>query len=206
MFLPEYTMFRGRLYLADPALTDIGIKTLSGATGYGCKKFVTENYTGDVRSSGDDVILIRYAEVLLGYLESKLETGEMITQNLLDQTINLVRGRADVQMSPVTEKNPDKLREIIRRERRVEFCWEMYIRWFDVHKWGIAAQVCNQKFYGMKLTDDPANYTAYPVNSQGHLFSLDRTGFYVSPTNDLWPIPQSELDVNPNLEQNPGYN
>jgi len=206
MFLPEYTVFRGKLYLANPALTDIGIKTLPGATGYGCKKFVTENYSGDIGSSGDDVIFIRYAEVLLGYLESKLEAGDAITQDLLDQTINKVRGRDEVQMPAVTETNSDKLREIVRRERRVEFCWEPKIRWMDIHRWGIAAQVINKKFYGMKLTDDPANYTAYPVDATGHLFVMDKTGYYKTPTNDLWPIPQSEIDANPNLEQNPGYN
>lgn len=205
MFLPEYTVFNGTLYLANPALTNFGIKTLVGATGYGCKKFATDNYTGDINSSGDNISLIRYAEVLLGYLESKLESGDNITQDLLDQTINKVRARAEVNMPPVTETDPAKLREIVRRERRVEFCWEPVIRWMDIHRWGIASQVINKKFYGMKLTNDPAHYTAYPVDATGHLFSIDRTGWYVSPKNDLWPIPQSEIDINNKLEQNPGY-
>jgi starch-binding outer membrane protein, SusD/RagB family len=205
MFLPGYTVFRGQLYIADPALTTFGIKSLVGATGYGCKKFVTEGFTGDRTSSGEDFVYIRYAEVLLGYLESKLEAGDPITQDLLDQTINKVRGRAEINMPPVTETDPDKLREIVRRERRVEFCFEPEIRWMDIHRWGIASEVINKKFYGMKLTDDPANYTAYPVDATGHLFSIDKTGFYVSPKNDLWPIPQSEIDINPNLKQNPGY-
>ncbi|MEO9005256.1 MAG: RagB/SusD family nutrient uptake outer membrane protein, partial [Ginsengibacter sp.] len=204
MFLPEYTMFRGTLYLGNPALTSFGIKSLIGATGYGCKKYITENYSGDIGSSGDDVVYIRYAEVLLSYLESKLEAGDPITQDLLDETINKVRGRAEVQMPPVTETDQVKLREIVRRERRVELCWEPLIRWMDIHRWGIASEVINKKFYGMKLTDDPANYTAYPVNSSGHLFSVDKTGYYKTPANDLWPIPQSEIDSNPNLEQNPG--
>jgi starch-binding outer membrane protein, SusD/RagB family len=204
MFLPEYTVFRGTLYLAHPALTDFGIKSLSGATGYGCKKFVGEDYSGDVTSSGDDIIYIRYAEVLLGYLESKLEAGDNISQDLLDQTINKVRSRTEVNMPAVTETDPAKLREIVRRERRVEFCWEPYIRWMDITRWGIVSDVINKKFYGMKLTDDPANYTDYPIDATGHLFSIDKTGFY-TPENVLWPIPQSELDINPKLGQNPGY-
>jgi starch-binding outer membrane protein, SusD/RagB family len=204
MFLPEYTVFRGTLYLANPDLTDFGIKSLNGATGYGCKKFVTENYTGDINSSGDDVIYIRYAEVLLGYLESKLEAGDNITQDLLNQTINKVRAREEVNMPPVTETDPDKLREIVRRERRVEFCWEPYIRYMDITRWGIASQAINRKFYGMKLTDDPSTYTEYPVDETGHLFSIDKTGFF-EPNNDLWPIPQTEIDINPALGQNPGY-
>jgi hypothetical protein len=205
MFLPQYTVFRGKLYLWDPTLTDIGnVKKSSGATGYGCKKYVTENYTGDTQSSDDDIIYIRYAEVLLGYLESKLEAGDNITQGLLDQTINKVRGRAEVNMPPVTETNQAKLREIVRRERRVEFCWERYTRWMDIHRWGIASQVINNKFYGMKLINDPAN-SKYPVDATGHIFIIDRTGTYVEPKDGLWPIPQSELDINPSLGQNPGY-
>ena len=75
----------------------------------------------------------------------------------------------------------------------------------DIHRWGIASQVINKKFYGMKLTNDPAHYTAYPVDATGHLFVIDKTGFYQSPKNDLWPIPLSELDINAKLGQNPGY-
>jgi hypothetical protein len=205
MFLPEYTVFNGILYLAHPDSTSTGLASDEGVTGYVCKKFVTENFVGNKSSSGDDVIFIRYAEVLLGYLESKLEAGDAITQDLLDQTINLVRGRAEVNMPPVTETDQAELREIVRRERRVEFCWEHLIRWMDIHRWGITSQVVNKKFYGMKLTDDPANYTAYPVDATGHLLTIDKTGFYVAPKNDLWPIPLSEIDINPNLEQNPDY-
>ncbi len=42
-------------------------------------------------------LAIRYAEVLLSYLEAKLEAGEGITQTLLDETINKVRGRGIVR-------------------------------------------------------------------------------------------------------------
>ena len=70
-------------------------------------------------------------------------------------------------MPPVTETDQAKLRDIVRRERRVELCWEPFIRWMDIHRWGIASQVINKKFYGMKLTNDPAHYTAYPVDATG---------------------------------------
>ena len=209
IFLPEYTEFRGILYLAHPSLTNKGIGTpLRGATGYGWKKYVTENYTGNVYSSGDDVIIIRYAEVLLGYLESKLESGDNITQDLLDQTINEVRGREAVHMPPVTETDRDKLREIVRNERRVEFCLEHPTRYIDIRRWDIYTEVMNQQFYGMKLTDTPETYTAYPVETtgkyRGHLKSINKTGT-VKPESALLPIPIYEININPELEQNPGY-
>lgn len=209
IFLPEYTVFRGTLYLAHPSLTNKGIGTpLRGATGYGWKKYVTEDYAGDWGSSGDDVILIRYAEVLLGYLESKLESGDNITQDLLDQTINKVRNREAVKMPRVTETDKDKLREIVRRERRVEFCLEHPIRYLDIRRWGIYTEVMNQQFYGMKLTDTPETYTDYPVETtgkyRGHLKSINKTGT-VKPESALLPIPIYEININPELRQNPGY-
>ncbi len=47
-------------------------------TGFGMRKFMDETFSGDVRNSGGDLPLIRYAEVLLSYLEAKLEAGDAI--------------------------------------------------------------------------------------------------------------------------------
>lgn len=208
VFLPEYTTFRGQLYLAHPSKTPTGIASLIGATGYGWKKYVTEDYSGDQGSSGDDIIHIRYAEVLLSYLESMIESGQPITRQLLDMTINKVRGREEVQLPPVTETDPAKLTEILRRERRVEFCLERLIRYMDIRRWDIFMEVMNRQFYGMKLTDDPENYTAYKVETvgkyRGHYKVLDKTGS-IKPTMALLPIPLYEININPQLQQNPGY-
>lgn len=208
IFLPGYTVFRGVQYEGHPDKTSSGIASLVGATGYGWKKFVTEDYSGDLASSGDDIILIRYAEVLLSYLESKLENGDEITQELLDLTINQVRGREEVNMPPVTETNPELLREIVRNERRVEFGLERLIRYMDIRRWGIFMEVMDRIFYGMKLTDDPENYTDYPVETEGpyrgHYIVIDKRGTYTE-DNKLIPIPLYEININPNLQQNPGY-
>lgn len=206
VFLPGYTVFRGKLYPADPNATKVA--SLRGATGYGWKKFVTENYSGDNASSGDDIILMRYAEILLSYLESKVEAGDNITQTLLDETINKVRGREAVNMPPITETDPDKLIKMIRREDRVEFAEERLIRYMDIRRWGIYYDVMDRVFYGMKMTDDPDNYSEYPVAKSGpyagHLIIIDKRGS-IKKGSDLLPIPQSEIDINPQLKQNPGY-
>jgi len=56
----------------------------------------------------------------------------------------------------------------------------------------------------MKVTDNPQSYTgSFVINDSGNIFIQQRI---FSDFNYLWPIPQSELDVNPNLVQNPGYN
>lgn len=208
IFLPEYTVFNGRLFLAHPDRTNDNIASLPGATGYGWKKYVTDGFDGDWGSSGDDNILVRYAEVLLSYLEAKIEVGDNITQELLDETINQIRRREEVSMPDVTETDPALLTEILRNERRVEFCFERVIRYMDIRRWGIFLEVMNRQFYGMKLTDDADNYADYTVGTtgrfRGHYKVINKTG---SVTQDMAfiPIPLSEIDLNPALEQNPGY-
>lgn len=210
LFLPDYTVFRGVKYQAHPDSTEHGIRTLTGATGYCLKKFVTEDYTGVPNNSGDDDILMRYAEVLLSYLECMIESGDNINQELLNLTINKVRSREEINMPPVTETDPDKLREIVRRERLVELSYEKsYISYIDIRRWGLFSETLNQKFYGMKLTDDPDNYTGgYKIETtgkyRGHKIIIDKTGTFPA-YMELLPIPLTEININPNIEQNPGW-
>lgn len=204
VFLPEYTVFNGKLFTR----ANSAIGTLVGATGYGWKKYATEGYLGDMGSSGDDVIHIRYAEVLLSYLEAKLENNEAITQELLDETINKVRGRAEVAMPAVTELDRAKLREIVRLERRIEFALEKDIRYMDIRRWGIWFTVMEQQFHGMKLTDTPETFTGASVELtgkyRGHLKTINKKGTH-KPGWALLPIPLTETQLNPKLIQNPDH-
>lgn len=168
-------------------------------TGFGMRKFMDEDFSGDVRNSGGDLPIIRYAEVLLSYLEAKLEAGDAIDQALLDATINKVRARASVNMPPITETNREVLRPILRKERRNELAFEG-IRYFDLKRWGIMAEVLNGRFFGQSFPG--------AVN-------LRKDGSYVDPNNrwfvtkknfragidEDWFIPQSEIDINPKLGQ-----
>ena len=167
-------------------------------TGYGLRKFNNPGFIGsDLANSGTDLPIIRYAEVLLSYLEARLESGSGITQALLDSTINQVRGRSSVNMPAVTETNPALLRDIVRRERRNELAFEG-IRLWDLKRWNIASTVLNGDFYGAPFpgavnlrkkgtTTDP--YSRWYVTSKAY-----RAG-----TDDFWPIPLSEVNINPNL-------
>jgi tetratricopeptide (TPR) repeat protein len=201
ILLPGYSVVNNKTYVGDP---DASAQKGPGVTGYGLNKFYDYNYTGNKNSYGGDYKLMRYAEVLLSYLESELESGNAVTQDLLDKTINKVRDREAIKMAHVTETNPVLLREIIRNERAVELACEGGIRYWDLVRWRTAAETLNRKFYGMKITDDPQGYTGkYIINNSGNIFIQERI---FNDWNYLWPIPQSELDVNRNLVQNPGYN
>ncbi|NQX42208.1 Starch-binding associating with outer membrane [Pedobacter steynii] len=168
-------------------------------TGFALKKFNSEAFSGgDLQNSGIDLPIIRYAEVLLGYLEAKLENGEGSDQALLDATINKVRGRSGVNMPRVTEMNTVALRTILRRERRNELALEG-IRYWDLLRWKTIGQVLNGDFYGAAFpgaknlrkkgtATDP--YSRWYVTSKAFRVGID----------ELWPVPQSEVSINPNLK------
>jgi len=170
-------------------------------TGYGYMKYIDPGYTLDNRTYGGSIPLVRYAEILLSYLESKLEAGDHITQQLLDETINKVRGRASVNMPAITETDATALRPILRNERRVELALEG-IRHYDILRWHIAHIVLDANVYGSKVCDLPGA-CRFTVDAQGHYYLYKRA--FRENVDYLWPIPQSEIDINPNLEQNPGY-
>lgn len=204
VLLPDYSEVDGKIFQGHPDSIAIHGQTGPDCTGYGMNKFHDKDYNGTKNQYGGDYPLIRYAEVLLSYLESKLEAGENISQSLLDETINKVRLREEVNMPPVTETDPGKLREIIRRERAVELACEGGIRYWDLLRWKKLVEVFDQTFYGMKMTDNPDGYTGnYNINDKGHLI-MNKFDFFEH--NYLWPIPLREMDVNKTLVQNPGYN
>ncbi len=198
-----YSSFKGTVYNATPGSSSSDrYGKYSAWTGYCIRKFMDENFDGSLMNYGADFPIIRYAEVLLSYLESKLEAGEAINQTLLDATINKVRGRDCVKMPAVTETDQSKLRSIIRRERHIELAFEG-VRYFDILRWGIAAQELNRQFHGMKLTTDPSNYTDFDVDENGYALAQKRN--FKAGINELWPIPLSEIEINSNLTQNTGY-
>ncbi|NIG56778.1 RagB/SusD family nutrient uptake outer membrane protein [Chitinophaga sp. Cy-1792] len=168
-------------------------------TGFCIRKYNSETFTGDLQNSGIDLPVIRYAEVLLSYLEAKLEAGDAIDQSLLDATINKVRGRAAVNMPPVKVTDAATLRPVLRRERRNELAMEG-LRYWDLLRWGIAAQVLKGDFYGAPFP----NAKNLRKNAAGTVDPYSR--WYVTSkafragTDEKWPVPLSEVNINPKLQ------
>ena len=207
IFVDNISVFKNILYIAHPDSSPNVYQdqlTRRQWSGYMVRKFCDEDYNGNLNVYGCDFPMIRYAEVLLSYLEANIESGTPITQNLLDETINRVRGREEIKMPPVTETNPDKLTTILRRERRVELAWEG-LRLFDLFRWRTAHILLKGRFHGMKICSkkDAPGYTKVPVNADGYYFCEET--FFRENVDYLWPIPQAERDVNKNLTQNSGY-
>jgi hypothetical protein len=168
-------------------------------TGYSMRKYLPANgiLISPLNNFSGSFPFIRYAEVLLGYLEAVLEAGGTIDQALLDNTINKVRGRPGVNMPPIRVTDKNLLRPILRKERRVEFALEG-LRLWDLKRWGIAAQVLKGDVWGAPFPGAVSN-----LNNFGNLPNTKKL-WYVGkldfkPGQELWPIPATEQAINPNL-------
>lgn len=194
---------RGGRYISHPDSAGYPdrIMNLNSKTGYVIKKYVDESVTGSLNTgNGGNIPIIRYAEVLLSYLEAKLEAGQPLDQALLNATINKIRGRTSVNMPPVTQTDPALLRPILRNERRVELAMEG-LRYWDLLRWKVADQVLKGDFYGHPY---PVSKTAIRKKSSATPNDPYRRWYVTTRSfrkgiDEFWPIPQSEVSINPKL-------
>jgi len=136
-------------------------------------------------------IVIRYADVILSKAEAIIETDGNVDDAVA--LINRIRTeRDDVKMTPLPNGlSREEARKKLRHERRIEFALEG-LYWMDMKRW--------HKLDGF-LND------VYPVEVRDHNGSIVEIKFpdgYKEHFN-LLPIPNSELSLNDNLEQNPGW-
>lgn len=110
--------------------------------------------------------------------------------------LNKVRNRAG--LPNYEETFPDKtsqedLKQAILRERMIEMNWEG-TRYFDTRRHLIAETEDSGPFYGMNINGDSKTSFYKRTIFENRVF---KKAFY------LYPIPQSEIDVNEKLVQNP---
>ena len=179
----------------DPAKKDEYKSSGQGtATGYYLKKYYDPTAVQGF-NSGLNIILIRYAEVLLMYAEAKNSLGQM-NADVWNKTIRVLRQRAGFTDPGALEfPGGSNMKEIIQNERRSEFAFED-LRIDDIRRWKIAEKVMNGWAHGAKFGD--------PSTDNGFLRVQLRK--FEAPKNYLWPIPAAEVSKNINLKQNPGYN
>lgn len=202
--------------LSSSGNTGIGQHGDATATGYYQQKWLDPSI--DPQSTGWDMgkdwVVIRYAEVLLTYAEAKNELSPLDPSAF--DAVNQVRrrvGMPDLQNTDPTKPTycgtQDDLRKRIWNEWRVEFALEGGKRQWDIRRWGIAKDVLNAPFEGLRYTlvDDP-NAPKGDNGKKCILYvgePLKLAGSHYEDHNYLLPIPQTEIDLNPKLEQNPGY-
>lgn len=161
---------------------DVTVHTGYSLTGY-CTKKLGQPYDSPAdysTISDQDVVIVRYAHVLLMLAEAENELNGPSSTAL--DAVNAVRNRSH-QPSISNNISKDELRERIRNEWRVETCFEG-LRYFQLKQWKIMEQCLNE-------AEDPA-YKGYVKTYQ--------------PAFEYFPIPQAEIDkANGVLVQDPYY-
>jgi hypothetical protein len=135
--------------------------------------------TDELFNSGINYRIIRYADVLLMQAEAQNELGNPAVAVPL---INQVRAR--VNLAPLAGTySQDAMRLLLRDERARELCGEG-TRWYDIVRWGL-------------LNDQ---------NGINYLTTRDVDfGNFQPGKSALLPIPQNDIDIDPNIKQNPGW-
>ncbi len=173
----------------DPADPRLAI-TADPATRAFKKYIVKDKKTQSGVASANNPRILRYADVLLMRAEALVQSNGGLADAI--GLINQVRTRARAMKvggtAPAdyatTEADRAKVMDWIRKERLMELAGEEGNRWLDLRRWHIGGQ----------------------INLSTWDFSSDRTEFKIDPTkHTLFPIPQGELDINPNMKQNSGY-
>lgn len=166
-------------------------------TGYNMKKFMDEGYAlNSWNFCARNWIHLRMAELYLNKAEALYYTGD---EEGAREALKPVRQRAG--MPAVTATGTDLL-EAIKNERRIEFAFEEH-RYFDVRRWKEAPKYFGSTVHAITIKKYPDGKKTYEVDKLRSDVGGDRKW----DDKMYWlPIPKSEMDKNPNLVQNPGYN
>jgi hypothetical protein len=147
-----------------------------------------ERIDGYIPASADNYRILRYADVLLLKAEAILQSGGSTSQAI--DLVNQVRTRAREMVGGGTvpanystsETNKETVMLWIMNERLLELAGEGQ-RWLDIRRW---------QMQGI-------------ITLNNAFFSSNVTVSFQNPKQLFLPIPTRELDVNPNVQQNPGY-
>ncbi len=147
--------------------------------------------------------VIRYADLLLWKAEAAIELGDLeagrqyvnmvrerATNSQTVKTLDGIQDAANYSMSPYQQSFTNYQEAIIalRTERRLELAHEGH-RFFDIVRWGVAAEVMNE-------------YLEVERERHSHLAGAS----FVSGKHEYMPIPQSQIDLGRGLiEQNVNY-
>ncbi|MBK0380826.1 RagB/SusD family nutrient uptake outer membrane protein [Mucilaginibacter segetis] len=170
-------------------------------TSYYMRKFMGDfENTNSYSSHSADWIIMRYADIVLGYAEALNESAGPTTD--VYNAVISIRKRAGITAGAnnlyglKTGMTKDEMREVIHKERRVEFAFEES-RYWDIRRWKIAETVMNQPRTGLSIVKLGSSLTYNPINVLTTKFD--------TPKMYLYPIPYDEVLKNPNMKQNPGW-
>ncbi len=134
-------------------------------------------------ASADNDYVLRLADIILMKAEALNELGRL--EEAVAQ-VNIIRTRVELpDLTAAQTASQETMRGAILKERRLELAQEAN-RWSDLVRAGLAIETMNQVIDVDLRNNQPVNYN-------------------ISDSDLLLPIPQNEINRNPNLTQNPGY-
>ena len=165
-------------------------------TGYYLRKYINENVSlkpENPKKKAHHYILFRYAEILLNYAEAMTE---WVGEDALPEGFTLTAREALKQVRaaanmPKVEDTGDAFMTRLRNERRVELAFEDH-RFWDIRRWKIGEVV--KDIYGVQVSKS-GDYVKVKVQER-----IWEDKMY------LYPISKGELNKNPGLGQNVGWN
>lgn len=194
-----------------------GGKDYSSSMGGTCTGYYLKKYVNNISCQNPTVyphswIIFRYAEVLLNAAEAYCESGDV---EKAKKYVNEVRRRAGMPDYSYTDK--DELLKRIRNERRIELSFEDHRMW-DLRRWRAYDNVtsANEKskpyyeqllnLYGVSIsgTAEAPVYTYGPARAAQNGGEIE-TRVFNNPKNYLFPIPDADVKMAPDLKQNPGW-
>ncbi|MBT30208.1 MAG: RagB/SusD family nutrient uptake outer membrane protein [Thalassobius sp.] len=200
---------------------NINSTNLNRYSGFFIKKASDLSLTqAEVQQYDIDFVLMRFAEVMLNYAEAANETGKP-TEAL--EMLKQLRERAGIEPGSgnygITATTTEEVREAILAERNIELCFEGHrfwdlrrLRMLDrldgISKHGVEAIAINDDGSEMAISAAKAaaaTYELLPSDFKYSLLPTPYTGtqvFSVPDTYYFFPISQTSIDANGNLEQN----
>lgn len=171
-----------------------------------------------------DFIVMRFAEVMLNYAEAANETGR---QDVALSILKEIRGRAGIEPGQdgnygISSTSREALREYILAERNIEFSFEDHYFWTlrrmrmldrldNRTKFGVEAIAINPDGTEMPIGEAKAKADRNELTEEDFTYSLlqvPRTGVQITSVPDkyyFFPIQQSVIDKNSNIEQNSNW-
>lgn len=184
------------------------------ASGYMWMKYVDwSSYAmTQITDCSNDIILMRYAEVLLIKAEALAELKGTSEKTAIIGLVNELRERAKCGRVHAENYNTkEDLINLVRNERRIELANEG-MRYFDILRWRQAEKSpvidgvgLKGDYYGAYMRLDGVGSTDRTVTVDGVPRRYVETRFFDAKKHYLQPIPQKEIDLNPNLKQNPNW-
>jgi hypothetical protein len=147
--------------------------------------------------------IIRLGELYLDYAEALNEYSGVAEQSTVIQYLDPLRIRSGIPgvlaswaLVGKSSFTQDEMRTLIRRERTIELAFEGH-RFWDIRRWKMGDGTFNVPVYGMNIKGaTPADFYQ-PTMVEPRIFN--------TPSYYLMPIAVSDLGINTNLVQNPGW-